>query len=77
MEVYKLAAYNDTTAIEYWLSKKGIYGDEKIEFTPMIDNSGNVVCSLAYGSMEFLPFIEDVKQCEQIEFVPKQINLPR
>ena len=72
MEVYKLAAYNDTTAKEYWLSKKGIYGDEKIEFTPMIDNAGNVVCSLAYGSMEFLPFVKELDK--QIEFVPKVID---
>lgn len=72
MEVYKLAAYNDATAVDYWLSKKGIYGDEKIEFTPIKDNEGNIVCSLAYGSMKFLPFVKELDN--KIEFVPKVIE---
>ena len=65
MKVYKLT--KDLVA------KKGIY-NSVWGFEPIEDADGNMVCGLADGENENLPFASDIKLCPKIEFVPKVIE---
>lgn len=65
MKVYKLT--------KELAAKRGIY-NSIWGFEPTEDANGNMVCGLADGENENFPFAEDIRKCEQIEFVPKVID---
>ena len=65
MKVYKLT----NEQAEYW---KGTYNEEYFE--PIKDNNGNWISGLKNADNTNFPFTEDLKKCDQIEFVPKVIS---
>ena len=50
-------------------AKAGVYNNIW-EFAPLKDANGNDVCGLADGENDNYPFVEELKQCPQIEYVP-------
>ena len=47
------------------------YGIAKVGFAPFEDNNNNLCVGLADGENTNLPFADEIKACEQIDFVPK------
>ena len=81
MKVYKLAASTDALAKEKWLARNtsvaGTYGSEQLGFQTMEDASGNLCCGTDEDFISQMPFVDEIKACSKIEFISKQINLPR
>lgn len=65
-KVYKISAEQ----LAAWKGKYGVHAFDAIE-----DANGNLICGLNNADNVLFPFIEDLKKCDKIEFVPKTIEL--
>jgi hypothetical protein len=52
-----------------WKGKYGVHAFDAIE-----DADGNLICGLNNADNPNFPFVEDLKKCNQIEYVQKVIS---